>query len=415
MAFGAAILMAGAVLAQASAEEYTPEAIAAAVKRLGSDRYQVREHASDFLWRAGEFARSAVAEAAKSDDREVVFRATELLDKLDTGIRPDTPPEEVALLSRYRYSNPEGRRQILAELRQRNAFPTLLRLLRGERDQQVRAEAMRQILGARGAIAQLFVQGRTDEVDRLMEFAALSVDHQEMFAAYLFVTGKLEAKLATLQSARTDIDRLLLARLERLQGNPQRALEIVRQIPYEDKLASPHLTRRRLEAELLQATGQWAEMATLVDTAKFSGVDCERDVERLGYSAFFHRMAGNQKRLDERLEEVKALADKQPDDLYMCMEVMLVNDRFEDAVEIGRKRGPETAFDLHVGRLEYRQALEAIDFSLSTGSVAEWYDRMAADQKTRKPNEPSASRHLAPRVAGFLQRIGEVEKAVELF
>ena len=418
MSIGWTIIVAGSLVSQAtetSSGDYTPAAIAAAVERLSSDRYQVREHASDFLWRAGESARAAVAEAAKSDDREVVFRATELLDKLDTGIRPDTPPDEVALLSRYRYSNASGRRQILAELRQRNAFPMLLRLLRGEKDQQVRTEAMRQILGERGAIAQLFVQGRTDEVDRLMEFAALSLEHQELFAAYLFATGKLEVKLAALQAATSDVDRMLLARLERLQGNPQRALEIVQQIPYEDKLASPHLARRTLEAELLQATGRWAEMATLVDTDKFAGVDCEREVERLGYSAFFHRMTGNQKRLEERLEELKALADKQPEDRFMCMEALMVNDRFEDAVAIGRKKGRETAFDLHVGRLEYRQALEAIDFSLSTGSVAEWYDRMAADQKTRKPNEPVVIHSLAPRVAGFLLRIGEVEKAGELF
>ena len=72
----------------AVAEELAPSAIAEAVERLGSDTYQVREHASDFLWREGESARDALTEATRSNDREVVFRAKELLERLDAGCGP---------------------------------------------------------------------------------------------------------------------------------------------------------------------------------------------------------------------------------------------------------------------------------------------------------------------------------------
>ena len=56
-----------------------------AIEDLGAPRFEARQAATDLLWRAGESAEAALAQAAKSTDPEVRTRATALLSKLRLG------------------------------------------------------------------------------------------------------------------------------------------------------------------------------------------------------------------------------------------------------------------------------------------------------------------------------------------
>jgi hypothetical protein len=59
----------------AVAAEPTPAEIARAIKQLADDDFDVRERASDLLWKAGTAAESALREAMKTGDAETKARA----------------------------------------------------------------------------------------------------------------------------------------------------------------------------------------------------------------------------------------------------------------------------------------------------------------------------------------------------
>ena len=102
-------LVAGWLLAPAGLPGQAPPSqddIDRAVRQLGDDDFQVREQATRFLWSAGKAAEPALRGALKSGDPEVARRARTLLDRFQWGIYPDTPPEIVALVDRYRTGDP---------------------------------------------------------------------------------------------------------------------------------------------------------------------------------------------------------------------------------------------------------------------------------------------------------------------
>src|SRR5438128_1515695 len=98
LAIALSLACAATSIGQQPAAAPANEQIARAVEELGAPRFEEREAATDLLWKAGPAAEAALAQAAKSNDPEVRTRATALLNKLWLGIRPDTPPEMLALI-----------------------------------------------------------------------------------------------------------------------------------------------------------------------------------------------------------------------------------------------------------------------------------------------------------------------------
>src|SRR5262245_32695909 len=94
-----------AVLGQVVAVPPTGEEIARAIEELGSSQFEVRQGATELLWRAGAAAETPLQQAAKSNDPEIRARANALLNKLRLGLRPDTPADVVATIDQFRYSS----------------------------------------------------------------------------------------------------------------------------------------------------------------------------------------------------------------------------------------------------------------------------------------------------------------------
>src|SRR5437016_3524618 len=130
----------GDQVAVAAGETPAPrEEIARAVEDLGAPTFEARQAATEVLWRAGQAAEAALGQAAKSTDPEVRTRATALLNKLRLGIRPDTPPEVLALIDQFRYAQAaDQRRQALKELQAKGHWQAVLTLIRGEQNPQER-------------------------------------------------------------------------------------------------------------------------------------------------------------------------------------------------------------------------------------------------------------------------------------
>src|SRR5688572_3784104 len=107
----------------------SPDEIAAAVAGLASDTFERRETSTNFLWRAWPASRSALEAAAKSKDAEVSLRAKRVLDQVRYGILPETPPQIVQLIGKYREGDANAKRDTLRqlrELRQQNVVLVLL-------------------------------------------------------------------------------------------------------------------------------------------------------------------------------------------------------------------------------------------------------------------------------------------------
>jgi tetratricopeptide (TPR) repeat protein len=79
----------------------TGEQIAQWIRDLGNDDFDKRQNASKQLWEAGRAAEAPLKETLKSDDREVIRRSRELLEKLRWGLYPDTPRPVAEMIGRY--------------------------------------------------------------------------------------------------------------------------------------------------------------------------------------------------------------------------------------------------------------------------------------------------------------------------
>src|SRR6187399_250338 len=97
----ALLLVMIATAASRSGERPTAAHIAQAIKDLGSDKFTVREKASQQLWSAGANAEPALKEAANNNDLEVKRRAREILKRFEFGVYPDTPKNIVDLVDQF--------------------------------------------------------------------------------------------------------------------------------------------------------------------------------------------------------------------------------------------------------------------------------------------------------------------------
>src|SRR5262245_52447868 len=80
----------------------TPDEIAKAIRQLGDDSFDVREKATQFLWKTGSGAEPALHSALKTADPEVRARARRILERFKYGIYPDTPPHIVEVIQQFR-------------------------------------------------------------------------------------------------------------------------------------------------------------------------------------------------------------------------------------------------------------------------------------------------------------------------
>lgn len=89
----------------------TEDDVARAVQQLGAAKHADREQAQQFLWQAGEAARPALEEAARSSDPEIKQRARALLQDIQWGIRPGTPPQLRVFVQQFHEAEDDEGRQ----------------------------------------------------------------------------------------------------------------------------------------------------------------------------------------------------------------------------------------------------------------------------------------------------------------
>ena len=119
---------------------------------LASESYRAREEASRGLWELGVIGIEAIKKGVKSADPEVAYRSKILLQRIRTGITPDTPKSVVALVQKYFRSGTNGKKAVFESLLKERAYTQVLRIYRHEEDEASR-EACEEIVEKNDAVA----------------------------------------------------------------------------------------------------------------------------------------------------------------------------------------------------------------------------------------------------------------------
>ena len=364
----------------------SPEAIAEAVRQLGHPRYHVREKATQFLWRAGRAAESALRKALNSADPEVTARAESILEKFRYGIFPDTPAEVLALILQYRAGNVSVKRNALSKLIAMggSGCETALALIQTERRGGVRSGLEDVVALAAGKLAAaLVIDGKHARAERTLELAAQldTRSHARDLAAYVCLRGRLAPTIRRYAAQRPleAVEARVLAYLYRAQGDLAASAEVAA------KANDPWLYE-----SILSEKGDWGALARLqAKRAATRG----GDIEVLGYLAAYHRLAGNEKDLAAALAAIQAWAQAggPTSRAWFAAEAMLLNDRPDEAIELLiRQKLPRSAADFLELRDQFERALTLL---------------------SAEPGEEKERSETAVRRTKLLWRMGRQEEA----
>jgi tetratricopeptide (TPR) repeat protein len=359
-----ALLSAVAPAHAAPAPKPTPEDIARWIRELGDNDFATREKASRKLWTAGDVAEAAVRQAANSDDPEVKRRASDILEKFRWGIYPDTPkdvlnliisyqaamaaPEKINLIGQLIQAGPHGRK-------------ALARIAAAEPDEELRAQVFQRISRD---LPQLLALGDLDTVQGLVEAGLHSgAMGPSYYAAFWLLRGKLDDRIAFFEKLDADKDEQrqqknseILAYLYRAKGDLAAA-----------RRAAEKAKRDDLVEALLFEAADWKALARLPELT-----NTNRAIEKWGYRAAYHRLAGNAKETEDTLAEVRKLVETDPDKetlAFIAAKIFFLNDRPVEALDLLAKSDrPDLRFEVLVARLEYDAAMAMVEEARKTES-----------------------------------------------
>lgn len=359
-------------------------AVTRLVAQLGADKLIERDEAMLRLWRAGVAIEPALQRATTSSDTEIRFRARAILDRFQYGIFVDTSPEVVALIQRFRAGDPQSRQEVLKLLGERQQFDTLLALIRTENDENQRRAWFQIFLQEpTGIISQLVLADRLGEVERLLESAGSSPEAALVWASFLATSGELESRIARYRDKAAGGDvtaSRLLAYLLRASGDLPGAYD-----------AAERAGDKPLQRALAYERGDWGTVARLHDQGivdppmpllNSRGITGpNRQIELLGYSAAFHRLAGNGEQFRAQVAAIKKLAENNPKNTslaWYCAESLLINDLTEDALELMKVGNPVARFDLLCYQHRYDDAFAWANWKPGVEVNDAWFDALPA-------------------------------------
>jgi tetratricopeptide (TPR) repeat protein len=404
----AALVLGAALLTQVGepgATKPTRAEIAAAIKHLASDDFQVREQATNVLWRAGNAAQSALTAVAKGRDAEAASRAKVLLEKIRLGILPDTPPETAALIQSFHKGELEAQLGVLYQLHEKKQHAAAISLLQSLADQDRRQFLVREYLvNTSHHVRELLPEEDAkstgefyQENGRGDEYGGTPFD----YAAWLLLHRELDAALGLLRECKFKEDdeegRVLLARLLLVHGDTQEALAVAK------------TTRdKRLQSDTYLRAGDWDALAK-GDFAR--GVT---DVQRRGIAAAFHRLAGQRQEFDDAIAKIVALAGQEPENAWMDSQSLLLNQCWQQTLDFYDKVELEQqAFGLRSCQMRHAEAFEKLGLPEPRGHSIEWFKTRAA--KHNITSTPGIRQHiLGLAVAKALYELGEHEEGLGL-
>ncbi|HTN76792.1 MAG TPA: hypothetical protein VL096_16145, partial [Pirellulaceae bacterium] len=404
-AIGSAWWLATALLLAPPVDGPTSAQISQAIAELGSDDYHTRERATEWLWIAGSVAEPALRSALSTDDAEIQFRAGTVLEKFRLGIHPGISPVVATLIMQYRGTELRQKQLAVQQLREMQEWKVLLRLLQSETNANYR-RALSSTLRDETArqVTLKLNQGEFDEAREYLEFdsALGNAMSQRQLAMFLVLRGGIDESVKTLLAIpeRTPEQTELLVVLLRAQGNQVAVRELV------DK-------RGNATESLALAVEQqrYADAAQLLvgSVLKDKPTPTTEDV---GNAASYFRLVGDEVRYQERLNQLRALADDEGVDPWNVYKVLLLHGHTAEAIELLKAIRPAMALELLAARQQYEEAFAVANIAATTEFDQAWYDKLPVGKQISDPYQKRVSQsQLALRAGYFLHTLGEVDRA----
>lgn len=172
------------------------------VLQLGDESYRVREEATKGLWGLGEIGIVAIREGMETDDPEVAHRSRILLQRILTGITPDTPRKVVDLVQRYFRSGVGGKKAVFQALLDAEAFVQMLRIYRFEEDEKSRQSCAELVEKAVLPLTlKELVEGNVSQAEAMLRLAPVSDQNSRRLACLLRVQDKLDREMEVVAPA----------------------------------------------------------------------------------------------------------------------------------------------------------------------------------------------------------------------
>lgn len=339
-----------------AADAIDPNAdIARAIRELSEGNFATREAASQRLWDFGDAAEDALRAAARDDDPERAVRARQILDKLDSGVRTNTPPQLLELLARYERTPRSSWHPVLDPmLRYQEAGEDMIvALLLRETDPGIRSDILAW-LGVRlgTIIGRLAADGDFRKAEKLLSFGlAHDVHYGDQWpyriAEYALMRGTLDAEIARRTQAK---EFTVLPALLKAAGRTEEAAAAA------EKSGDGVLLCRLRALE-----GNWRAVV------EYHGrTPNTNDIVWLGYEAAYRRLAGDHKEFAQALAAIEALGRAETNCVDDCAEALLLNE------------GPDRAIRYCIETGQYRSAADLLQ------ARGQFTELAALAEKTRK-------------------------------
>ncbi|MDP6444148.1 MAG: hypothetical protein QF805_10195, partial [Pirellulaceae bacterium] len=402
--------------------------ISQAVRELGDNSFSARQEAMERLWATGEPAREAVEGAAESEDRETAQRARSILERFNYGLYIDTPEDRVRRINQFRFGNKQAKKVVFERLESKGDVETIVLLLRAEPSAATRAELHKHLLYRINRLAHRFAElGKLDQAELLIDELATSELAWRHRAVYFAWTGQLSERTKQLAAKlaegsipegakRADAARQLVF-YQRMLGDLAAAAAT----------ASKH-ELHDMEREVLYESGDWSAVA------KAFRAQVERtdggDIEALGFLAAAERSAGQMDQFVLTLEQIRRKAKDNKELRWHATEILLINDRVKEGIEILKTAQPPNAFRLMTRQGDYTAAFEFAGLKPDASDHEKWFadPLLKAPKKMKTPEAEKIKRQkedntpgrqerfeLAVEVARAFQLLGERDLATQYF
>lgn len=368
------------------------ERIAGAIRDLGHRDWKVREAATRLLWSLGARAEPALRDAVASNDAEIAARAKDILEKFAHGLYPDTPADIAAVIDDLRRGLASKREAIATLLKLGpRAYRTLFALFAAEADAGNRIALFAQFRKQCDAfLAGLLADGQTAQAEDLLRLAAHTGhdDYARHYAAFVCQQGRLDETIRRAEAAphAKSTDKLL-AYLYRAAGDLRRAFDRARRAG--DKPLADALAFER---------GDWKQLVRSLPA------DPPDNIEQLGFWAAYHRLAGDENQAAAALDKVRRLGEQRPDDCWSYGEVLLINGRCDEAIDLYVRSGrPGVAFQLLCRQMRFDEAFDLLAKTRAGGKTDVPLEIALADVLAEAGETDKARQHLID-LAGRLAR-----------
>jgi tetratricopeptide (TPR) repeat protein len=394
-----------------------PAVLQQAIIDLGDGKIAVREQATQTLWKAGLAAEPLLKKALASDDAEVRFRAKSLLDRFQYGVFADTPVEVMQLIQQFRNGDLNVRSNVLQQLAKLRRFETMFALIETESDPNQRQQLNQRVAQeTNGLFFQLLLDERFEEADKLVELVAINDQGLLTLVTYRLLRGTLDEQLARWKTADgKPIDAKAARRLTyglRAKGDWAGARAMATTTG--DVALTRAIAFEQSDWAALAANEDWHSPRLPEPWNNANPTGNYQLIEKLGFGAAFFRLAGNQERSRELLQQVQQLANMAPETRSHAFEAFCLNDRTSDGIALLRSYNTAASFEMLNYLQRYDDALAMANWKPETKFDKAWLESLPGE--AAQPQAKLIQRfRLACSLARSLHSLGLKPPALELF